>query len=191
MVVYPYILLLNLIEYLYSAFPSGALIQDKGGLVPLQYAQQLYQPDIYGEEIENQQGHGGTQGQGQGQGQGQSPKSRGRTRVGTQLTVYNNESDPNDSTTNPYPAVDTRSSYGSGVNTRHGGAGGYGGEDSDNYAIITGEEPSLAQFRPILDSERDRKEKYIRIQKLLLGSHPTIARLGGASSFSRFGVNRK
>ena len=33
--------------------------------------------------------------------------------------------------------------------------------------------------------------KYMQIQQLLLSAHPTIARFGGTSSFSKFSLNAK
>lgn len=201
-----------IIEYLYHAYPSAALCVDKNNHTPLDYLKHLYAPSL-----EKESGYGGSHDwDGSGAVTAASPnKTTSITAIGSAVRAARKLSPMKELGTNnalyanPYAtttndATTAMVAYGSS-NGSTGGVEYINSDDDGDETTYDYDHTSKAHS--IFDSkltnrhvdkdlfpstpldDKTRHDKFVKIQTLLLSAHPSIARAGGTSSFTKFSVH--
>jgi len=199
------------IEYLYHSYPSAALIVDKNNHTPLDYLKHLYSPSL-GKDKDRDPGEWGDGGGGDNDTSISPNKSI--TAMGSALMAARKLSPTRSSSSPPSGAGaggagNQLSLYGGPYSTASQSNIGYPGEsdeEDDEFGELGHDHASIASsafdskltnkhidkdtipLNPL--DEKTKLEKFVKVQTLLLHAHPSIARVGGTSSFSKFSVHQ-
>jgi hypothetical protein len=190
------------IEYLYHAFPSGALIADKHNHTPLDYLKHLYAPSLEKEgsshDWDRRQPSDASAVSGV---TGRASPVASFGAMGSALMAARKLSPMKSA------AAVTSTSGGGGLQLAVYGSPFSTAVDSDEEGDdFNYDDSSMASSafdlkltnkhvdRDVVPTnpldEKTRQEKFVKIQTLLLSAHPSIARVGGTSSFSKFSVHK-